>query len=462
MMDIHIDPLPRQKGVYIVGGCLRDHILGIPPTDVDIAVQGDPGLFARELAHKLNTRVISMGRRNHPMLRVIAKNKIFDISPLQGTCIEEDLRKRDFTINALAYETASAKTIDGVRGIQDIHERRIRQVSKTCFQADPLRLLRAFRLAAQLGFNIEKQTFKTIQDNAHLIPAAAAERIRSELFGILRARDTYAWLQKMAQSGILFKILPELAAMQGCLQNRHHVFDVFDHTIQTLRHMEIFTTRDGHALPYHRAGLKSMNEQHQLRLKLAALLHDIGKPLTRQRSTDGRVRFIGHETRGAHMVAALGNRLRFSNDEIQHAVTMVRYHLRPLFLFNARQKQTLTPRGITRFFVNTHPITPDILLLSLADTRAKKPPAHAPEAEFEQFVRELYHQYETGFKSSLDIPALITGHDLIQHLHLTPSPLFKQILARTRESQLSGQITTREEALHLAARIITSPDPLEA
>ena len=107
-------------------------------------------------------------------------------------------------------------------------------------------------------------------------------------------------------------------------------------------------------------------------------------------------------------------------------------------------------------------MTPDILLLSLADKRAKQPPAHAADLEFEQFVGELNHQYETGFRSSLEIPALISGHDLIQHLHLTPSPLFKQILVRARESQLAGQIKTREEALEFAAHIIRSQDTLEA
>ena len=459
MMDIHIDPLPKRKGVYIVGGSLRDHLLGIPPTDVDIAVQGDPGLYARELAHKLHSRVISMGRRNHPMLRVIKNNQIFDISPLQGTCIEEDLRKRDFTINALAYELVSAKTIDIARGIQDIHKRQIRQVSKTCFQADPLRLLRAFRLAAQLDFKIERQTLKTIQENAHLIPAATAERIRSELFDILQACDTHAWLQKMAQTGILFNILPELAAMKGCLQNRHHVFDVFDHTIQTVRHVELLTSRGRDTPPHHQSLLKPMSVQRQTRLKLAALLHDIGKPLTRHRSPDGHVRFIGHESMGARMVADLGDRLRFSRNEIQHAVTMVRYHLRPLFLFNARQKKTLTQKGITRFFIKTHPTTPDLLLFSLADRRAKQTSEHAVAPEFEQFVTDLNHQYKTEFTSSLEIPALISGHDLIQHLHLTPSPLFKQILARARERQLAGQITTREEALKVAVHIISSLPP---
>jgi tRNA nucleotidyltransferase/poly(A) polymerase len=120
MMDFNIDALPRRKGVYIVGGSLRDRLLGRIPTDVDIAVHGDPEPFAHELATKLNSRVIAMGRQAHPMFRVVTQNRIFDISPLQGTTIEEDLRQRDFTVNALAYEILSAKIIDVAHGLQDI------------------------------------------------------------------------------------------------------------------------------------------------------------------------------------------------------------------------------------------------------------------------------------------------------------------------------------------------------
>jgi poly(A) polymerase len=460
MIHFNIDALPRRKGIYIVGGSLRDSLLGRIPMDVDIAVHGDPKSFARELATKLNSRVITMGRQAQPMFRVVTQNRVFDISPLQGTTIEEDLKNRDFTVNALAYETLSEKIIDVAHGFQDIQDRQIRQVSKTCFQADPLRLLRAFRIAAQLGFQIEKHTLKMIRNNAHLISETAAERIRSELFGILKASGTHEWLRKMADTGILFNVLPEMAAMKGCPQNRQHAFDVFEHTLRTVHHMEVLTTQDQNRDPNHRSLMEPMDVHRQARLKLAALLHDMGKPLNRHLAIGGHVRFTGHESTGARMVENLGDRLRFSRNEVGHAVKMVRYHLRPLFLFNARQDKTLTQRGITRFFMKTHAVTADILLLSLADMRAKQVSTHATEPEFELFVTELTHRYNVDFRPTLEIPSLISGHDLIHHLHLTPSPLFKQILAHTRELQLAGQITTQEEALKFAADVIAPCTPL--
>lgn len=459
MMDFNIDALPRRRGVYIVGGSLRDRLLGRTPKDVDIAVLGDPEPFARELATQLNSRVIAMGRQTHPLFRVVTQNRIFDISPLQGPTIEEDLAHRDFTVNALAYETLSAKIIDVAHGLRDIENKQIRQVAKTCFQADPLRLLRAFRIAAQLGFQIEAQTLKTIRDKIHLISRTAAERVRSELFGILKAPGTHEWLRKMADTGILFEILPEMKAMKGCLQNRHHAFDVFEHTLQTVHHMEILTNRDPNRDPAHGPLVASMDGARPTHLKLAALLHDVGKPLSPHQAMDGHAMFTGHASIGARMVADIGDRLRFSRNEIEYAVKMVKYHLRPLLLFNARREMTLTQKGITRFFMKTHAITADILLLSLADKRAKQASAQTTDSEFEQFVMELIHQYSVVFMPSLETPPLISGHDLIHHLHLTPSPLFKQLLTRTRELQLAGRISTRKAALEFAADVIAHNPP---
>ncbi len=461
MIHFNMDALPVKKGVYIVGGCLRDCLLGRIPRDMDIAVLGDPRNVARELAKKLNSRVIALGKQTHPMYRVVTQNRIFDISPLQGNSIEEDLAHRDFTVNALAYETMSAKVIDIAHGLQDIEDKQIRQVSKTCFEKDPLRLLRAYRIAAQLGFQVENKTLQTIRKQAHLISKTAAERIRSELFGILEASGTHEWLQKLAHSGLLFYILPEMAGMKGCLQNRHHAFDVFDHTIQTVHQMEELTNLDPDPDAKHRPLTEPMDVHRQTRLKLAALLHDIGKPLNRKLADDGHIGFTGHASTGARLVAAIGERLKFSRKETEYAAKMVQYHLRPLFLFKDNNKGMLTRRGITRFFIKTHPVTADVLLLSLADMRAKQSAAHARNSEFERFVMQLAQRYDIDFRPTLETPALISGHDLIHHLNLTPSPLFKQVLALTREYQLAGQITTREVALRFAAHVIATGMPLK-
>jgi putative nucleotidyltransferase with HDIG domain len=463
MDHFNTDPLPRRKGIYIVGGSLRDCLLGRIPTDVDIAVRGDPETLASELATKLNGRVIALGRADHPMFRVVTPNRIFDIAPLQGATIEEDLKYRDFTINALACETVSNKLIDITQGLRDLQDKQIRQVSKTCFQADPLRLLRAFRIAAQLGFKIEGHTLKTIQSNSHLITKSAAERVRSELFGLLGASQTHEWLRKMADTGILFDMMPEMTVMKACPQNSHHTFNVFEHSLRTVHHMEALIRKDRRRDLHYQPLIAPMDAARRVRLKLAALLHDVGKPLSmRPRTIDGHVSFKGHAFTGARIVADLGDRLRFSRNDIEYVAKMVRYHQRPMLLFNAGHKKTWKIQDVTRFFMKTHAVTPDILLLSLADMRAKHVSAHAGDAEFELFIRKLIHQYNAVFRSALETPALISGHDLIHHLHLVPSPIFKRILSSIRERQITGQITTRNQALKFAAHTIASGRALEA
>jgi poly(A) polymerase len=453
MITIDLEGIPKRKGIYIVGGSLRDRLLNREPIDIDIAVQGDPEQLARQIAANLNSRAIPMGRCTHRMFRVVTRNQIFDISALQGPRIEDDLMHRDFTVNALAYEIRTRSIIDISRGLQDIHEKRIRLVSETCFQADPLRLLRAFRIAAQLGFQIEKKTLRSLKRNAPGILRTAGERIRSELFGILAAPESHDWIRKMADTGVLFHVLPEMKAMIGCIQNRHHAFDVFEHTIQTLYQMDILIHCASTDTSRYRSLVQPMHTHRRIRLKLAALLHDIGKPLSRLESPDGHTQFPGHESTGARMTAVIGNRLKFSRKETEHAVRMVQSHLRPLHLSQAKRQKNLTRRGIARFFLNTRGMTADILLMSLADMRAKKPADPTSRSEFEQFLAELTRQYSTHCRLRHESPPLINGYDLINHLHLIPSPLFKEILDRTRERQLAGQIASREEALALAAKM---------
>ena len=451
-----MEALLRKKGVYVVGGTLRDHLLEREPMDIDIAVHGDPKALARELAEKLQSRVITMGSRVHPLFRVVTHTRIFDISSLQGNTIEEDLRNRDFTVNAIAYETLSARVIDVAHGLQDIQKKQIRQVSKNAFQADPLRLLRAFRIAAQLGFQIEKDTRKTIRQNAHLISESAAERVRSELFHILGAPDTHIWLQAMTDTGVLFHILPEMAAIKDCPQHGHHFHDGLERAIQTVHQMEALITEVQARRPGHRPSLESMDPHRQIRLKLAALLHGMDKPPSPPGAIAGHPGPNGRATGSAARVAAIGERFRFSRNEISHAVQVVQNYRYPMHLFPAWRKKRLTRRHIVRFFFKTQGVTTDVLLLALAGNRAGQPSSHSVNTEFEQFVNELIRQHDLEFIPSLAAPALISGHDLIRELNLSPSPLFKQILSRTREDQLAGKITTRKEALNLATNLLTA------
>jgi tRNA nucleotidyltransferase/poly(A) polymerase len=438
-----------------VGGSLRDTLLGSKPLDYDIVVKDSPLSYAQKIAGRTNGHLISMGRADHKIIRVVGKNTIWDISKMTGNSIEEDLARRDFTINALAYDTATHKVIDISGGLDDLKKRCIRMVSDSIFKEDPLRLLRAYRLGAFFEFGLDPSTASCIKRDAHLICQSAGERIRDELFKIFSTPDSFTAICQMATSGLLFELLPEVGALKGCCRNQHHAYDALEHTLKAYKALEALLKNIDLLLPDHANQLNRwFNRSKKSLLKCALLLHDIGKPLCKIRDQSGIVHFIGHEKTGALMAGKIGSRLKFSNHEIDTIVFVIRNHLRPLSLFMARQKQTLTPKGIARFFMHCQKNAVDILLHAVADSRAKNQDHQESSTKaFTSFIKELIDHYFTRYLPLQSEKPLITGRDLIEELHLQPSPLFKTILSQVREAHLAGHIANRGEALTLARAI---------
>ena len=200
------------KGAYIVGGSVRDRLLGRNPLDFDIAVFGDAKRFAKRLATETNGHWVEMGKQGHGVYRVVVDKTIVDVTPVNGANIDEDLKRRDFTINAMAYDIASKTLIDCVGGMQDLENQQIRMVSRSVFERDPVRLIRAYRMGAAFEFIIEPRTVSAIKTDAGLILNSAAERVRTELFNILETSNSHGYILQMADSGLMFAILPELSS----------------------------------------------------------------------------------------------------------------------------------------------------------------------------------------------------------------------------------------------------------
>ena len=184
---------------YLVGGSVRDILLGHTPCDYDIAVPGDPLTYAREIAAIRKARVITIGNNNKTVFRIVSGDLVFDITPLKDQSIDADLMQRDFTINSIAYDLATKKIVDINGGMADLEKKRIRMVSADIFQRDAIRLLRAFRIAVQTGFQINDATAAAIKSEHHLISTAAGERIRDELFGILKSENSRSAVAGMTQ-----------------------------------------------------------------------------------------------------------------------------------------------------------------------------------------------------------------------------------------------------------------------
>ena len=286
--------LPPEDGAFLVGGCVRDLLIGKPPADYDVAVSSGPESYARRLAERHGGRPVAIGPARHRIFRVVAGDRVFDVSPLAGSSIAADLHNRDFTINAMAFDLTRQALIDPENGRADLRNRVIRMVSPAAFTRDPLRQLRAFRLAAQFTCRIEPQTVQAVKNGAGTITRGAGERIRTELLKMLAISKSVNLIEQMAACGLLFDILPELAPLQSCRQNAHHSFDAWTHTLVAFRRLEALIDPDSRAeggSPLDRAVQALHDGGRTGLLKMALLLHDVGKPATRSVDEQGQVHF---------------------------------------------------------------------------------------------------------------------------------------------------------------------------
>jgi len=447
--------IPKAKGAYIVGGSIRDLILRRIPTDYDIAVLLFPEKYASDLASCVNGHVVEIGKQNQMIYRVVSKNSTFDISAIEGKTIEDDLVKRDFTVNAIGYDLSSGKTIDLFGGINDLSIKKIRMVSKEVFKKDPVRLIRAYRIAAMLDFEIESETAHAIVNNVKLITKAAGERIKAELFKIFSCPKSYGYIHQMYETGLLFEIFPELTALQGCKQNKHHAYDVLDHSLTAFSQLEILLNEKKFNTELMNFPIPDMDKERSALLKYSILLHDIGKPSALTVGDDENIHFFGHEIIGAEMAKQISKRLKLSNNEADYIDFIIRNHIAALHLYNSGDKNPPSKRSLTRFFIKCGDMTPDILLHTIADIKGKGNEDKRNE-DFLSFASYLLREFFSGYKVKKNGPRLITGNDLIEEFGLSPSHLFKRILSVVEESRISNDINNREEAFSLVKELIKS------
>ncbi len=453
---------------YVVGGFVRDVLLRRDTADIDIALAGDALEIAPRVAAALGGKYVLLDRANRVGRVVLTDNGQWelDFSTFEGD-IEQDLGRRDFTIDAIAVDLgqlgkgyADIELIDPFNGWDDLHQRAIRVVAETAFASDAVRLLRAVRLAAELGFSIDKGTEALIHRYSHLISGVAGERVREELLRLLAVAQSGQFLSYLDELGLLTAVVPELARMKGVKQPKEHFWDVFDHSLKTVVAVD-FLLRQGKweytsekvlavapwstSLAQHFELAVSSGSTRRSLLRLAALLHDIAKPQTKAIEADGRLHFLGHAQEGAAIASSVLERLRFSAKEIKLVETIVRHHLRPMQMSH---EGLPSPRAIYRYFRDTGDAGVDVLFLSMVDHLATRGPhlnlAHWQEHT--QMVEYILAQREQE-KSVVVPPKLVDGHDLINTFDMSPGPKVGELLEAVRETQASGELTTREEAL---------------
>jgi len=466
-----------EQGIksYLIGGLVRDRLLGRDTADIDIAVSADALEVAPRVANAFGGKYVLLDEVNG-IGRVILSDEgakwELDFSTLQGS-LEQDLARRDFTIDAMGIdlETAiqSPVLIDPFGGQNDLRQGIIRAVAETAFPSDPVRLLRAVRLAAELGFRIESQTETLIQRYSHLIAGVAGERVREELLRLLAMSRSGQLLAYLDELGLLTAIFPELVPTKGAEQPKEHFWDVFEHSIKTVAAVD-FLLRQGDweyageevlaAVPWS-AELKqhfdrevSHGSTRKSLLKLAALLHDLAKPQTKTIEESGRIRFLGHAKEGATIATDILERLRFSTKEIKLVEVMVRYHLRPTQMSH---EELPSRRAIYRYFRDAGEAGIDILFLSLADHLASRG-QYLDLAQWQEHAQLVAYVLAQHFEAeSLTVPAkLIDGHDLMDKFGLSPGPKVGEILEAVRETQAAGEVTTQEEAFAYIEHLLAS------
>lgn len=444
--------IPESSGLYLVGGCVRDLLLGRPTTDYDLAAKGDAEKIAGAIASAAGSRVVVMGGAGKCVYRIVTDEGNYDVSDIKGPDIKSDLLRRDFTVNAMAVNTITGELIDPAGGRKDLSGRLIRMVWPGAFDEDSLRLLRALRMAAVLNFSIDSETLAALSSRSEKIAETAGERVREEWIKMLQSPFSAKLINMAESTGLLYGIFPELRQLKGCPQNRHHRFDAFEHTIAVYRVLEKMLHENR---PFMYSGCKNtdlLNSAGGIGLiKHAALLHDIGKPMTRSVDDKGDIHFYNHDSAGANMVRDINLRLRFSNRENNYTFFLVKNHLRPLFLFILQKADKLKTKTVTRFFIRTAPLSPDLLLMATADFAGKD--SYAAD-EFTDFAQNLIRQYLNQHLPASRRPRLITGRDLIEIYSLTPSPLFSEILEKIEEMRLAGLLKNRDQALEYTEKLL--------
>ncbi len=455
---------------YLVGGSVRDALIGKTTRDVDIVVCGSADHASAVLSDALNGHKIRIDFERDAA-RVVAGGRdrriVIDILSLPDGDILKDLRRRDFTLNAIATPLESAvsgnwKLIDPLGGVQDIDSACIRAVSDTVFAEDPARLLRAARLSAQTGFAIHPETKSLIRSCAAKLMESSSERIREELLRILDSESAAKWIRLMDDLGLVSALIPELDVSRGVDQPKEHYYDVFGHLIAALDHADqIISNRYEYdfvdaMMPRFRGMdayfARDVSDGHSRGafLKLTALLHDIAKPHTKTVEPSGRVRFFGHSEKGEEMVQDILARLRFGRRGVRMVGAMVRHHLRPRQM--SSNANLPTNRAIHRYYRDLGDVALDTLYLNMADFLAARGPLLTSE-EMRKQARVINHILKVGPQKQNPVASqrgLLTGHDIMNELQTGPGPLVGRLLKSVAQAEASGRVRTREEALKLA------------
>jgi poly(A) polymerase len=447
--------LGAGRRAWVVGGAVRDELLGRPAGDLDLVVDGPAEPFARRLADRLGAPVFAPSER-FASFRVVAPGRHVDVAGLRGEDLAADLAVRDATINALAREIvaepgrwdggatlAAGPLHDPLGGRADLACGRLRLCSPGALDDDPLRVLRLARVAATLGLEVDAAALGAARRVAPALAGVPGERVRDELSALLAGPSPAPAraLRLLAGLGALAVVLPEVDALRDVGQNLYHHGDVFTHTLEALDYVPGVVAQlggPGFLAGPAEAGLPDVPDL--VPVAWAVLLHDIGKPAAREVDEQGRIMFWYHDRIGREMAAGIGERLRLSRRFDEYLGVLIRQHLRLGFLV---REQPLTRRALARYRRDVTPYVFESVVVSVCDrlaTRGEKT-SRASIARHYRLARLTWGQV-----TKAPVPHLLSGDDVMRVLGIDPGPAVGQALDALEEEVEAGEVRDTREA----------------
>ncbi len=502
LLSSHLLDLAKREELYVAGGAIRDILLSRPFHDLDLVLPSGAASCARHYADLCNGTLVMLHEQEDVARVVTHEGVVLDFSAFRGRAesIEQDLFMRDFTINAMAVplyslgdllsdlfflmvsgdglapddlqkirrnitEAVVQNILDPVGGMDHISAGMISMVSPENMESDPLRMVRAFRFRSELGFSIEDATLRLVETCSNLIIRSAPERISHELNLMFAAPLSGRALRDMYDVGLLQVIIPEINELEGVDQPGFHHLDVLNHCLEAVNCMDRLCMDPGIRF-HHPDPLVNWLSSHRDSihfLKWAALFHDFGKPRKKAVRDDGRVTFYQHDSESSDLVKETGRRLKWSRRQIEQVSLLVRLHMRPFHLLGDFVRSRLTKRAIRRLLRDVGEDYPALFLLAMADSMAGAGPLKPADLDdhLSNLFSRIHSFYMDNVKPVKEAPRLITGRDVMDLTGISPGPVVGKILDAVEAARIEGEISSREQALALAAELASDPAMLQ-
>jgi len=434
--------------IYIVGGTFRDFYLDKENFDKDIIVDKvEAEEFAKTLTEALKATFIPLDEENK-IYRLMLKDKknCIDIASPIGNSIEEDLKRRDLTINSIAVNIKTLEILDFTGGINDLKSKKIKHISEQNIVDDPLRMLRAYRFQSILGFEINEELSQIVCSHAKKIHKSAIERINYELLKLFSGKFCDKSLTDMDKTELLKEILPVVAELKKVPPNTHHHLNLFDHSIEVVKQIQYFYENSSPEVKAHLEKIDFGGNTRLAHLKLAGFLHDIGKfsTWTIEEET-GRHRFIKHDDVGSKMGAKILKSAKFSKKQVDYITKMIKFHIYPSHVVNSPE---ISEKIYMRFIRKMENDIIDVITLAISDRLSARGPAITPEI-INKNINELNSllNFYLNIKDELKpLPKLLCGEEIMEILNIKPTKHLGEVIKSLKEAQISGDISTKDEA----------------